>query len=502
MMMIASHCASTAVLISAHQSIGVPQPLKLFGTEEQKKKYFPRFAQHSISAFALTEPSVGSDPSKMTTEAIPTPDGKHYLINGDKLWCTNGPIADLIVVMAKTPPKIIKGKERTQITAMIVERSTPGIEVIHRCDFMGIRGIQNGLIRFTNVKVPVENVIWGEGKGLKLALTTLNTGRLTLPAACTGAAKQCLSIARRWGNQREQWGLPIGQHEVGRQKLAYMASTTFAMEAVTWLTSHWADQHDIDIRIEAAMAKLFCSEAAWKIVDMTMQIRGGRGYERATSLKQRGETGYPVERMMRDIRINTIIEGTSEIMKLFLAREAMDPHLKLAADIIKGHTPIGVKMQAGVKLAGFYTGWYFKQWFNSSLWSQHDEMGALADHYKYVHSTAHRLARTIFHKMGMYQDKLERKQVLLGKLVEVGTELFAIASSCSFAKMMITKNPDDRTPVMLADMFSRDASRRIEGLFASLSDNDDDLMNIVGKAVLAGDVKWIEEGIQWIGPRE
>jgi hypothetical protein len=500
MMRIASYCASTAVLVSAHQSIGVPQPLKLFGTEEQKKKWFPGFSKHAISAFALTEPGVGSDPSKMTTTATLTPDGQHYLVNGEKLWCTNGPIADILVVMARTAPKVVNGQERTQITALILEKSMPGIEVAHRCDFMGIRGIQNGLLRFHDVKVPVGNVLWGEGKGLKLALTTLNTGRLTLPAACTGVAKQCLAICRRWGNQRVQWGLPIGAHEVGRQKLAFIASSTLAMEAVSWLTSHWADRHDVDIRIEAAMAKLFCSELAWKIVDTTMQMRGGRGYEKASSLAARGEEPYPVERMMRDMRINMIIEGTTEIMHLFLAREAMDPHLKLAKDLLKAHTPVGTKMSAGVKLAGFYSGWYLKQWFNSSLWSQHNEMGVLSGHYQYVQACSHRLARTIFHYMGLYRDKLERKQVLLGHLMDIGTELFAMAATCSYAMSLAGQRHDD-APMTLADYFCRDATRRIEEHFRALAANDEPMMNQLGKAVLNGDHRWLEEGIEWIGPR-
>ncbi len=499
MMRIASYCASTAVLVSAHQSIGVPQPLKLFGTEEQKKKWFPGFRQHAISAFALTEPGVGSDPSKMTTTATLTPDGQHYLVNGEKLWCTNGPIADVLVVMARTAPKIVNGQERTQITALILEKTMPGIEVAHRCDFMGIRGIQNGLLRFHDVKVPVGNVLWGEGKGLKLALTTLNTGRLTLPAACTGVAKQCLSICRRWGNQRVQWGLPIGSHEVGRQKLAFIASSTLAMEAVSWLTSHWADRHDIDIRIEAAMAKLFCSEMAWRIVDTTMQMRGGRGYEKASSLKARGEEAYPVERMMRDTRINLIIEGTTEIMHLFLAREAMDPHLKLAKDLLKAHTPVGTKMSAGMKLAGFYSGWYLKQWFNSSLWSQHNEMGVLSGHYQYVQACSHRLARTMFHYMGLFRDKLERKQVLLGHLMDIGTELFAMAATCSYAISLAGKRHDDG-PMTLADYFCREATRRIEEHYRALVANDDVMMNQLGKAVLGGEHRWLEEGIQWIGP--
>ena len=500
MMLIASHCASTAVLVSAHQSIGVPQPLKLFGTDAQKKKYFPLFAKGTISAFALTEPSVGSDPSKLATTATLSTDGTHYLINGEKLWCTNGPIAGLMVVMCRTAPKMVNGREKAMITALIVEGNTPGIETVHRCDFMGIRGIQNGLIRFTNVKVPAENVLWGEGKGLKLALTTLNTGRLTLPAACTGAAKQCLAIARRWGNERVQWGLPIGAHEQGRHKLAVIASSTLAMEAVSWLTSHWADQGDQDIRIEAAMAKLFCSEMGWKLVDMTMQMRGGRGYERASSLKARGEAPYPVERMMRDMRINLIIEGTSEIMKLFLAREAMDPHLKLASDLMRTSNPLGVKMKAGAKLAAFYSGWYLRQWFNSSLWSSHNRMGALGGHYHYIQAGAHRLARTIFHYMGLYRDQLERRQLLLGRLMDIGTEMFAMATTCSYARMLAAKN-GDQTPVTLADFFCREATRRIEGHFHSLASNDDRMLNQVGKAVLAGEMKWLEDGVQWIGPK-
>ena len=157
--LVASYCGSTAVLLSAHQSIGVPQPLKLFGTEEQKKKYLPMFAKGTISAFALTETEAGSDPRMMTTTATPIEEGKYFLLNGEKLWCTNGLIAGVIAVMAVTPPKIIKGKERKQITAFIVEKNWPGIEVIHRCQFMGLHGIQNGLLRFKNVKVPKENIL-------------------------------------------------------------------------------------------------------------------------------------------------------------------------------------------------------------------------------------------------------------------------------------------------------------------------------------------------------
>lgn len=495
MMAVSSYCGSTAVLISAHQSIGVPQPLKMFGTEEQKKAWLPKFREGKISAFALTEPDVGSDPAQMSTTATLTEDGKHYIINGLKLWCTNGPIADILVVMAKTEPIIKNGREIKQITAMIVEKGMPGFEVQHRCDFMGIRGINNGLLSFKNVKVPVENVILGPGKGLKLALATLNTGRLTLPAACTGMAKACVNIVRRWGNERVQWGAAIGKHEAGAQKISYIASHTFAMEAVTHLTSHWADHKDKDIRIEAAMAKMFCSEIAWEVIDQTMQFRGGRGYEKANSLKERGDTPFPVERMMRECRINRIIEGTTDIMKLFLAREAMDPHLTVAQDLIKKHVPMGQKIKSGVKLAGFYSTWYPTQWVNSSLWNTYDHLGKLATHYSYIESTAHRLARTIFHYMGIYQDRLERKQILLGRLMEIGTELFAMTTTCSYALLKMEEMNEDETPKYLADVFCLASKRRIENLFDEISDNDDDKSVKLAKSILAGDLKWMEEGV-------
>lgn len=494
--LVASHCGSTAVWLSAHQSIGVPQPLKVFGTPEQKKKWLPRFAEGAISAFALTEPGVGSDPAKMSTTATPTEDGKHYLISGDKLWCTNGPAADIMVVMARTPPIVKKGREIPQITAFVVERDMPGIEVVHRCDFMGIRAIQNGLLRFHNVKVPAENIILGPGKGLKLALTTLNTGRLTLPAAAVGLGRQCMNILRQWGNERVQWGLPIGKHEAISNKLAYISSTVFAMESVTWLTSNMADRGGTDIRIEAAMAKMFCSEAAWKIIDETMQIRGGRGYETAESLKARGEKAVPVERMMRDCRINRIIEGTTEIMHLFLAREAIDPHMQVAAEIMLKHVPVGRKVKAGLAMANFYMKWYPQQWINGSLFPSYSEFGPkLARHMNYIERTAHQLARSIFHSMGMYQNTLERRQMILARYVDIGTELFSMAASCSRAKMLLEKDPKNPHPEHLANYFCKDARRRIEAAFAAQTDNDDVQANKIAKSFLNGDHAYMEEDI-------
>ncbi len=494
LMAIASHCGSTAVLVSAHQSIGVPQPLKMFGTEQQKQTWLPRIAQGALSAFALTEPEVGSDPARMTTTAELSEDGSYYLLNGVKQWTTNGPIAELLVVMAKTAPKMVRGKQREQITAFIVEAASPGVENLHRCDFMGLRGIQNGIMRFTDVRVPAANVIWGEGLGLKLALQTLNTGRLTLPAACTGMGKQCLSIARRWSADRVQWGLPIGRHEAGSEKIAEIASTTFAMEAVTWLTSHWADEHR-DIRIEAAMAKLFCSETAWRIVDQTMQLRGGRGYERAQSLRARGEDPWPVERMMRDCRINTIIEGTSDIMRLFLAREALDPHLKIAGDLLRRDVGLLRKLRALGPVAAFYLKWYPSQVWGRWFPPRYGSRGRLASHHRFVDRSSHRLAAAMFRSMVRFGPKLQRRQVLLGRFIDIGTELFVMSVVCAYAETPDAQRGGAGDAVALAEVYCRSARRRVRESFRGRSHREQRGANTLAGDVLDGRFLWLEEGI-------
>jgi alkylation response protein AidB-like acyl-CoA dehydrogenase len=485
--LVTSQDGNLTALLSAAQSIGVPNPLKQFGTPEQKKKYFPRLAKGAISAFALTESNVGSDPAGMQTTAELSPDGRHWILNGEKLWCTNGTIAELMVVMARTGPK--------KITAFIVETNWPGVEVVQRLHFMGLRALENGIIRFTNVKVPVENVLWGEGRGLKLALITLNTGRLTLPASCVAAGKRCLQIVREWASTRVQWGQAIGKHDAIAQKIGRMAAETFAMEAVSDLASGMADKGGFDIRLEAAMAKMWNTETAWRIADDTLQIKGGRGYETADSLRSRGEKPDPVERLMRDMRINLIFEGSSEIMRLFIAREAVDTHMRVAGDLIDPKVPAGQKLGALLKAGGFYAFWYPKLWLGVRGWFGFGEFGRLASHMRFVERSSRRLARALFHCMVRFGPMLEKRQAVLGRLVEIGAELLAIAAACSRAHAMLKKNPRETGPRELADVFSQQARLRVEQKFHDLWHNTDTATYTTARHVLDDHFRWLEEGI-------
>ncbi|HEU4562005.1 MAG TPA: acyl-CoA dehydrogenase family protein [Longimicrobium sp.] len=492
--MVTSKDGNLTALLSAHQSIGVPQPLKMFGTPEQKKKYLPRLAKGAISAFALTESGVGSDPAALSTTATLTEDGEAFILNGEKLWCTNGTMAELLVVMARTPSKMKNGKEIPQITAFIVETDWPGVEITQRCRFMGLKALQNAVIKFDNVRVPRENVLWGEGKGLKLALMTLNTGRLTLPMSAAYGAKVALEIARKWSAERVQWGAAIGKHDAVAQMLGGMAADAFAIESMAELSSALADQAKNDIRLEAAIAKLWTTEIGWRIMDDLLQIRGGRGYETADSLASRGEVPIAVERAFRDFRINRIFEGSSEIMRLFIAREAVDTHLKVAGDLIKPGISTGQKLGAMAKAGAWYAAWLPKRFVGGGqLPGAYGEFGRLAKHVRYIERTSRKLARTMFYAMGKYQARLEKKGALLGRFVDIGAELYAMSCACVRAQDM-KDGASGREAALLADLFCRRSRLRIKQLFDLVHENADDPTYRVAQDVMKGRYAWLEEG--------
>lgn len=485
MKLVASKDGNLAALLSAHQSIGVPQPLKLFGTEKQKNEYFPRIAKGEVTAFALTESNVGSDPAKLSTSVEDSKDGKYYILNGEKLWCTNGTIADLLVVMASHT-------EDGKMSAFIVETKWKGVEVIHRCHFMGLRALENGVIKFTDVKIPKENLLWKRGAGLKLALITLNTGRLTIPACSVGAAKACIEICRNWGKSRVQWGQPIGKHEAIAQKITTITANTFAMESVSDLATALSD-NDFDIRLEAAVAKIFNTEVGWKIIDETLQIRSGRGYETADSLKARGEPGIPVERALRDFRINMIFEGTSEIMRLFIAREAVDKHLEVAGAMIDPKKKIGEKLSAFPGIVKFYINWYPKLWFAWDRWPSHGQYGKLSKHIRFIHRATRKLAREIFHGMLIYRAAMQKKQAFLFRIVDIGAELFAMSATVSRA--IKVKKEGTKNAEILADIFCANARKRIRQSFKALWSNTDKKQYKLVKEILDDKYLWMEDNI-------
>ncbi len=487
--------ASISTLLSAHQSIGVPQPLMLFGSEAQKQEFLPRVARHDISAFLLTEPDVGSDPARMHATATPTDDGEAYLLNGTKLWTTNGVIADLLVVMADVPAS---DGHRGGVSAFVVEADSPGITVEQRNAFMGLRGIENGVTRFTDVRVPASNIIGKEGMGLKIALQTLNTGRLALPSICAGAAKWALKISREWANERVQWGQPIGKHEAVAAQVADIAGLAFGIEAVLELSSVLADEKRNDIRIEAAIAKLYGSEMGWRVLDELVQIRGGRGFETAESLQRRGERPVPAEQFLRDMRINRIFEGSSEIMRLLIAREAVDEHLSVAGDIIDPDADLGDKAKAAAQATAFYARWLptLVAGRGNTPTAYGDEFGSLAEHLRFVERASRRMARNTFAGMSRWQAAMESKQLFLGRIVDIGAELYAMSAACVYARHLTDQGRADGQSVRdLADHFCRGARRRVEALFERLWDNDDEADYAIAQRVLDGEFTWAEAGI-------
>ncbi|MFS0718119.1 acyl-CoA dehydrogenase family protein [Arthrobacter sp. 1P04PC] len=490
---------SLGALLSAHQSIGVPEPVKVFGTAEQKREYLPRCAAGAVTAFLLTEPDVGSDPARMGSTAVPSDDGSSYLLDGVKLWTTNGVIAELVVVMAVVPPHTDPDgtEHRGGISAFVVEMDSPGITVENRNAFMGLRGIENGVTRFHQVRVPAANRLGREGQGLKIALTTLNTGRLSIPALCVASGRWSLKIAREWSNARTQWGRPVGRHEAVGKKIAFIAASAFALDAVFELCAELADAGQKDVRIEAALAKLWSTEISCRIADELVQIRGGRGFETADSLQARGERAVPAEQQLRDLRINRIFEGSSEIMRLLIAREAVDAHLAAAGALATADASLPDKARAAVGASGFYARWLPKLLAGNGMDPRsYGDFGRLARHLRYVERASRKLARQTFYGMGRWQAALEHKQAFLGRIVDIGAELFAISACCSRAEMLLRTAPErGASAYELADAYCAQARVRVEEYFDQLWRNTDDGDRGLTARVLAGDYEWLEAGV-------
>ena len=311
---------------------------------------------------------------------------------------------------------------------------------------MGLKGIENSVTQLENVFVPEGNLIGKEGWGLKIALSTLNTGRLALPAICVGQAKWATKIAREWSTERVQWGRPVGKHDAVAQKNAFIAASAFGLEAMLDVASRLADEKRNDVRIEAAIAKLYGSELGWKVLDELVQVRGGRGYETAESLKARGEKPIPVEQALRDMRINRIFEGSTEIMHLLIAREAVDQHLQVAGDILEADDAAGREGQERASRRARSTASGCRSWSSARATSRtaSTSSASCAGHLRYAERSSRRLARSTFYAMGRWQAKLEQRQSFLGRIVDIGAELFAISAAVVYADTIAQRDAGAR----------------------------------------------------------
>src|ERR1700719_1749682 len=327
---IGRRCASTSVFVNAHHSIGI-RALLLFGTLEQKQKWLPKLVTgEQLGAFALTEKEAGSDAANVQMQARPSEDGSHFILNGEKRYITNAAIAHELTVMARTP---VPGSDKTAITAFLVTPDMPGFEILEaRMPKMGIRGTATGRFVLRNVKVPKENILGTMGKGLKVALTVLDFGRTTFGACCTGAAKTCLELAVQHANTRKQFNKTLGEFELVKQKIARIAADAYAMEAMTAITAALIDRGLEDYMLETAMLKVFTTERLWDIINETFQIYGGSAYF----------VDLPLERMLRDARINQIGEGANEALTSFIALVGMrGPGMQLKEIWDALHHPLG-----------------------------------------------------------------------------------------------------------------------------------------------------------------
>ena len=454
MEVIGGHCASTAVFVNAHHSIGM-RALELFGTDEQKARWLkPLTTGDKIAAFALTEQAAGSDASNVRTTATPSDDGESYTLNGEKRWITNGGIADVLTVMARTPdPSDPDGK----VTAFLVTPNMKGFEVLEeRMEKVGIRGTATGRIKFTGMVVPKENVLGQVGKGLKLALTVLDFGRTTFGAACTGTAKYCLERMVARANSRRQFGKTLGEFELVRGKIAEAAADMYAMESATYHTAALIDSGAEDYMVETAMLKVFASDQLWRIVNDCLQIWGGKGFF----------TDQPFERMMRDARLNLIGEGANDVLRCFIASV--------------GFRHLGKELKGGEE-EGF-----LKTWTNRASLMGESFVGPKVpvkhEHMRYFSRAIGKQIGQLSWQMKMtlakYQEGVIDKQYIQGRLGDIATELFM--ASCVYSRLTgllvngTIPEPEKEQEFKTGRLYMRLAQMRNERRFEELKVNLDE----------------------------
>ncbi len=499
-----------ALTVAVPQSIGIAMPILLFGNVDQKKKYLPLVAKEAISAFALTEPMTGSDAANVRTEAVLDSSGTHFLVNGEKLWCTNGPIARYLTLVARVPALRVECEGTAEWipapqgqraddhvhTAFILDMATPGVLLRQRCQFEGCRGIENAHIVLNNVRVPVEQVIGDIGKGLKYALTILNVGRgISIPAICLGMAKQAWQPTLDRANSRVTFQKPLAERQTQQIRIGDMAGHLFAMEALALLVWRLADQHRYDIRIEAAVAKIFCSEHTIRFIRDAQTIFGGMGYETADSKHARGEAAFGIEQLVRDAEMYRIGEGATDILRPFVVREGLSPHLDRAKRFYADGLSILEQTRQAMTLMRFYLPWYLRQWRNRPLSGRreltHLQVRPAA---LYVERTSRRLARAIFYALLRFQASFKDEQRLQNTIESVGEDLLAISATVLYAEQQ-TRLDGHTTVWELADAFCAAAKQRIEQRLKEFRHHGDTTAATTGRQALKGYYPTLSEGI-------
>lgn len=505
----ASWSGGLAAPLSAANTIGLSYPILHYGADEQKKKWLPIVAK-VVTGFAFTEDEAGSDPANMKTTATRVKGG--YLLNGTKWWTTNGPMSDtkflspLLCVIAKTvdsPDELqTKADDKTykpSFSALIVPTDAPGIRIVQRCDFAGLKGIYNGITEFKDVFVPADQLIGKEGLGFRIAIEALNTGRLSIASLCIAAVKQVLLMGNWYGRKRKQWATKsapsIGYHEmVGSGFLAKGAANTLAAEAMVYFASLRVD-NGLDARLEAAVCKVFSSERGWETIDDMMQLRGGRGYETAASLAKRGEPALPLERIWRDFRVNRVFEGASEILILWLLREGSDEYKK-RGEVFFGPGNWWKKFTTAMGFAWSILKLQKRQPIPDKVLERIDPR--LHAHLYFVEKHIRKLALSMILISAKYREKLIHKQLIFKRLFWIASELYAMSAICFYA---CPKRPEgyeitDERNLDLADYYCKEAQARIKIALQSLNQNSDSEARAVAKRMLAGENdEWLKKDI-------
>jgi hypothetical protein len=511
--LIASWSNVLALTVAVPQSIGIAMPLLLFGTEEQRRAYLPIVAREAVSAFALTEPATGSDAANIRTEAVLEADGETFVVNGEKLWCTNGPIARYLTLIAQVPAKKVsaegkgtvvwvpvpegRGADSKVPTAFVLDMKTAGVAVRQRCHFEGCRGIENGHLTFTDVRIPAANLIGEVGRGLKYALTILNIGRgISIPAICLGMTKQAWQPTLDRANERFTFQKPLSGHQTQRMRLGQMAANLFAMESLATAAWRLADRHTFDVRIEAAITKIFCSERTIQFLKDAQIIFGGMGYETADSKRIRGEPAFGIEQLVRDAEMYRIGEGATDVLRPFVAREGLSPHLDRAGRYVAGELHGTAKLAEWLTLTRFYIPWYLGLWRSRTLPDRSEFRHPLASPlFRYVERTSRRLAAAIFWAMVRHGQALRDDQGRQNRIEMVVEDLLVITTATLQAASS-SRAADDSSRWKLVDLIAVEARARIDRVIREIrGSNQDKGVAALGKQAAEGTYGWLSDGI-------